>query len=444
MKALLVYPECPDTFWGFRYALKFISKKAAQPPLGLITIAAMLPSDWDLKLIDMTFTPLSDSDIDWADIVLISAMSIQRSSTEKVIDRCNAAGVKIVAGGPLFTSTPDEFPSVDHLVLNEAEITLPRFLRDLENGGPQRVYSHHGFANLESTPVPLWHLLEKNKYAQMNIQYSRGCPFDCEFCDISVLFGRKVRTKTPDQMTAELDALYKYGWRGGVLIVDDNFIGNAGRLKKETLPAFIEWMDKHRHPFSFQTEASINLADDDELMQMMVRAGFAMVFVGIESPDEASLAECNKIQNRNRDLIESIRKIQNAGMQVTGGFILGFDNDSQTIFERLATFIQESGIVNAMVGLLNALPNTKLYKRLKKEDVSPTSAPATTPTSSPTSCRKWDSNLSSTATSRSLIKSIRPNPITNVSQNSCANTNPAKKRSSTSARCISRHLSGLS
>jgi len=367
MKALLIYPECPDTFWGFRHALKFISRKAAQPPLGIITIAAMLPSDWDLRLIDMGVSQLNDSDIEWADLVFISAMSIQRSSAKEVISRCKALGVKTVAGGPMFTSTPDEFDEVDHLVLNEAELTLPLFLNDLEKGCLQHIYRQVGFADLNDTPTPLYDLLAKDKYAQMNIQYSRGCPFECEFCDISVLFGRRVRTKSADQMVVELDALYKHGWRGDVLIVDDNFIGNARKLKKEILPVITEWMDNRGHPFSFHTEASINLADDEELMEMMARAGFEMVFIGIESPEEDSLAECNKVQNRNRDMLGSVKKIQQAGLQVTAGFILGFDSDSPSVFDRLATFIQESGIVNAMVGLLNALPNTKLWQRLSKE-----------------------------------------------------------------------------
>ena len=367
MKVLLVYPECPDSFWGFRYAIKFISRKAAQPPLGLATVAAMLPAGWEKRLIDLAIRKIEDSDIEWADMVLISAMSIQKISAREIIERCKKAGVTTVAGGPLFTAFSEEFDDVDHLVLNEAEITLPLFLADLENGSAKHIYKTDQFADISETPTPLWHLLEMKKYAQMNIQYSRGCPYDCEFCDISVLFGSSVRTKTVAQMIAELDSLHSHGWRGDVLIVDDNFIGNKRKLKKEILPAIIDWMDKKRHPFSFHTEASINLADDEELMRMMVKAGFSMVFIGIESPDEDSLAECSKIQNRNRDLLESVRKIQKNGLQVTAGFILGFDSDSPTIFERMANFIQDSGIVNAMVGLLNALPNTKLYLRLKKE-----------------------------------------------------------------------------
>ncbi len=367
MKILLVYPECPDSFWGFRHALKFISRKAAQPPLGLVTIAAMLPESWKKRVLDEADRKLEDKDIEWADMVFISAMSIQKNSARAIIQRCVNAGVTTVAGGPLFTASYEDFDDVDHLVLNEAEITLPLFLKDLENGSPKRIYKTNEFADLSDTPTPLWHLLDIKKYAQMDIQYSRGCPFDCEFCDISVLFGRDVRTKSKTQMIAELESLYSHGWRGNILIVDDNFIGNKKKLKKEILPAITEWMDEKGHPFSFHTEASINLADDIELIRMMSRAGFTMVFIGIESPNEESLAECNKIQNRNRDLIADVKKIQENGLQVTAGFILGFDNDSPTIFERMAAFIQESSIVNAMVGLLNALPNTKLYKRLMNE-----------------------------------------------------------------------------
>ncbi len=367
MKILLVYPLYPETFWSFKYALKFISKRATLPPLGLLTVAAMLPAEWELRLIDKNVEALTDADLYWADYVFLSAMSIQRESAEAIIKRCKARRVKVIAGGPLFTAMPEEFPDVDHLVLNEAEITLPLFLEDLKQGKPQRIYTSSEWADITTTPIPRFDLLDKHKYASMNIQYSRGCPFDCDFCNITVLYGRKPRTKEVAQILAELDTLYFQGWRAGVFIVDDNFIGNKAKLKKEVLPAIIEWMDKRKHPFALYTEVSINLSDDAELMRLMARAGFDQVFIGIESPNEESLAECSKLQNRNRDLIACVRKIQQAGLEVQAGFIVGFDKDPATIFERLIGFIQESGIVTAMVGLLNAPHGTKLYNRLKKE-----------------------------------------------------------------------------
>jgi len=367
-KILLVYPEYPDTFWSFKHALKFISKKAVHPPLGLLTVAAMLPENWDKKLIDMNIEKLKEKDIEWADYVFISAMAVQRKSVKEVIIRCKNKGVKLVAGGPFFTASYEDFNDVDHFVLNEAEITLSIFIEDLKNGCAKRIYTTNEFPDIEKTPIPLWELVNMKKYVSMNIQYSRGCPFNCEFCDITTLFGRKVRTKTKYQVLAELENLYSQGWRGTVFFVDDNFIGNKIKLKKEILPAIICWMKKRKNPFTFSTEASINLSDDEELMQLMAQAGFNSVFVGIETPNEESLAECGKFQNKNRDLIACVKKIQKFGLQVTGGFIVGFDNDSPLIFKRQIKFIQKSGIVTAMVGLLNAPKNTRLYHRLKKEN----------------------------------------------------------------------------
>ena len=363
----MVYPKYPDTFWSFKHALKFVSKKASFPPLGLLTVASILPKEWNKKLIDMNVSVLRDKDILWADYVFISAMSIQSRSTDEVIQRCTKLKTKIVAGGPLFTSSSEYYQNIDHLILNEAEITLPQFLNDLSEGKPKQKYTSEEWAEITTTPLPLWNLISMNNYTSMNVQYSRGCPFDCDFCDITVLYGRKPRTKTKEQVIDELDTLYFSGWRGPVFFVDDNFIGNKAKLKKEILPAIAEWMEKRKHPFYLNTEASINLADDDKLMQLMVKAGFEAVFIGIESPNEESLIECNKIQNRNRDLISSIRKIQESGLEVQGGFIVGFDNDPPTIFDKLTNFIQESGIVTAMVGLLNAPQGTKLQKRLLNE-----------------------------------------------------------------------------
>ncbi len=367
MKILLVYPQYPDTFWSFKYALKFISKKASLPPLGLLTVAAMLPAEWEKRLVDKNVEPLRDEDLLWADYVFLSAMSIQKESAKKVISRCKTLGVKVVAGGPLFTASHEEFGDVDHFVLNEAEITLPPFVEDIKKGKAERLYTSSQWADIRTTPVPLWGLVNMKKYASMNIQYSRGCPFDCEFCNITVLYGRVPRTKDAERVVAELDSLYARGWKSGVFFVDDNFIGNKGKLKKEILPAIIAWMERKKHPFALSTEASINLSDDEELMRMMVRAGFDTVFIGIESPNEESLAECGKMQNKNRDLTASVKKIQQFGLEVQAGFIVGFDSDPASIFDRLIKFIQESGIVTAMVGLLNAPQGTKLYHRLQKE-----------------------------------------------------------------------------
>jgi radical SAM superfamily enzyme YgiQ (UPF0313 family) len=367
MKILLVYPEYPVTFWSFKHALKFVSKKAMAPPLGLLTVAALLPKEFTKKLIDMNVSTLDDKDIEWADYVFIGAMAIQRESAEKVISRCRNLGVKTVAGGPLFTASHADFSDVDHLVLNEAEVTLPIFLNDLINDSARHIYSTKERPGMKDTPPPLWDLIDMKHYSTMNIQYSRGCPFDCDFCDIGVLYGHRVRTKNREQMLAELDALYSRGWKGGVFMVDDNFIGNKNKLKLEILPAITGWMEQRNHPFVFNTEASINLADDEELMMMMTKAGFDAVFIGIETPDEKGLAECSKFQNQDRDLVACVKKIQKFGLVVTGGFIVGFDSDTPSIFNRMIAFIQESGIVTAMVGILNAPLETRLYKRLEKE-----------------------------------------------------------------------------
>jgi radical SAM superfamily enzyme YgiQ (UPF0313 family) len=367
MNILLVNPTYPDTFWSFRHALKFISKRAVFPPLGLLTVASMLPASWEKRLADLNVQKLDETDLRWADYVFLGGMSIQRDSVRSIIERCKAQKKKIVAGGPLFTAFPEEFAEVDHLVLNEAELTLPPFLADLRNGRARHLYQSAGWADVTATPVPAWQLVNRKYYSSMNIQYSRGCPYDCEFCDITVLYGRTPRTKSKEQMLAELEGLYSFGWRGDVFFVDDNFIGNKVKLKKEILPAVIDWMVRRNRPFAFNTEASINLADDEELMELMVTAGFNTVFVGIESPNEESLNECKKIPNRNRNLIASIKKIHRRGLQIQGGFIVGFDNDPGAIFQRLIDFIQESGIVTAMVGLLNAPKGTRLYKRLLNE-----------------------------------------------------------------------------
>lgn len=369
MNILMVYPEYPDTYWSFRHALKFISKKAAIPPLGLITISAMLPPDWGKKLVDLNVTTLKDQDLLWADYVFISAMYVQKKSVAEIINRCQAHEVTTVAGGPLFTQEWQNYPTIDHFVLNEAEITMPFFLKDLKTKGkPERIYQTGDYADITTSPVPDYQLLSSRDYASMSLQVTRGCPFACDFCEITSLLGRKVRMKKTEQVINELQALYDLNWRGMVSIVDDNFIGNKKELKHDLLPAMLAWMHKHNYPFNFSAQTSINLADDPDLMTMMTATGFTSTFIGIETPEEDSLTGCHKIQNKNRNLIDSVRKIQQNGMQVSGGFIVGFDTDAPSIFQRQVEFIQQSGIVSAMVGLLNAPKNTKLYQRLMQEN----------------------------------------------------------------------------
>ncbi len=332
MKVLFLYPEFPDTFWSFKHALKFIDKKASNPPLGLLTIAAMLPSNWEKRLVDVNVQTLTQDDLAWADWVMISAMVVQRESAKELIQRCKTAGKTIIAGGPLFTSEYAEFPDVDHFILNEGELTLPVFLQDWSHGTEQRIYQSDQYADIQTTPAPLWELADLSQYATMSIQFSRGCPYNCDFCNVTAMLGHKPRTKTAQQLIRELDDLYALGWRDQVFVVDDNFIGNKKVLKQDVLPALIEWQ-KGKTGIPFNTEVSINLADDAVLMRMMVDAGFNTVFVGIETPNEESLAECSKSQNRNRDLVKSVHAIQRAGIQVQGGFIVGFDSDTPSIFQ---------------------------------------------------------------------------------------------------------------
>jgi len=334
----------------------------------LLTVAAMLPAAWDKKVADLNVKPLDDAEIQWADYVFISAMVVQKDSAFEIIARCNKFNTKVVAGGPLFTTGYEEFAGVDHFVLGEAEVTLPLFLDELAQGRAQHLYSSEERPDISRTPIPLWSLINMKNYSAMSLQYSRGCPFDCDFCDITVLNGHKPRTKGSQQIVNELEALYRHGWRGSVFMVDDNFLGNKKKLTDETLPAMIAWSKVKKNPFTFFTEASINLADDDELMESMAEAGFNRVFIGIETPNEDGLVECNKLQNSNRNLASAVKKIQNYGFEVQAGFILGFDSDPANIFTKQISFIQKTGIVTAMVGLLNAPKGTKLYQRLKKEN----------------------------------------------------------------------------
>lgn len=368
MNALLIYPDVPDTFWSFKYALQFVSRKSTAPPLGLLTVAAMLPEEWNLRLVDLKTKPLRNRDLEWAEIVFISAMQVQRESVLHIIADCNRHGLRIVAGGPLFTAYHEEFTGIDHFVLDDAEATLPLFLDDLAQGKPKRLYTTDTFPPMTLTPVPRWDLARLSRYAEISIQYSRGCPYDCDFCDIGVLFGRKIRTKTAEQILHELDRLYALKWRGEVFFVDDNFIGNKTKLKRDLLPALLDWQRAHGYPFTFSSEASIDLAQDETLIQSMVDVGFTSIFVGVETTNETALAECNKLHNTRNDPLESVRRIQQRGIMVKGGFIVGFDSDDTNIFDKIAAFIQTSGIVTAMVGLLNAPKDTALYKRLLGEN----------------------------------------------------------------------------
>jgi len=368
MKILLVYPEYPNTFWSFKNALKIIPKSALMPPLGLLTIASILPKEFEKKLVDMNVVKLTDKELLWADYVFISAMISQKNSVCTIIKRCQKLGVKTVAGGPLFTSLHENFPDIDYFVLNEAEITLPMFLEDIKNNSLKRIYSSDIKPDLSKIPPPMWELAEMKKYFKMPIQCSRGCPYDCEFCDIVNLNGKIPRYKTPEQILKELESLQKAGWNSSVFIVDDNFIGNKKKTK-EILRALIDWKKVNKNcKMSFITEVSLDVADDDELLSLLREAGFMSVFIGIETASQKSLEECGKYQNKNRNPLECVRKIQSCGIEVWGGFIVGFDSDDVSVFSKQTEFIQNSGIVMAMVSLLSALPGTRLYERLKREN----------------------------------------------------------------------------
>ena len=366
MKILLIYPETPDTFWSFKHVLRFISKRAAFPPLGLLTVAAMLPRGWQLRLVDTNVEQLADEDLRWADYVMISAMIVHKGSVNEIVERCRKLSKTIIAGGPLFTTGHAAFPQIQHFVLGEAEEIMPQLVEDLKGGTLRHHYQAAGRPDISRTPVPRWDLIDFRHYATMAVQFSRGCPFDCEFCDIIVMNGRVPRTKAPAQLINELETLRVRGWKDTVFLVDDNFIGNK-KLTKVLLREMISWQRRVQAEMGFFTEASVNLADDVELCELMVTAGFKKVFLGIETPSAESLEECRKLQNRGRDLVETVKSLQRFGLEVMGGFIIGFDNDKQDIFKRQFEFIQRSGVVAAMVGLLSALPETRLYQRLMKE-----------------------------------------------------------------------------
>ncbi len=366
-RILLVYPKFPSTYWGFEHSLKFIRKKTTYPPLGLLTVAALIPSDYEIKLVNLNIEHLKERDLENTDLVFISAMAVQKESFDELVKLSHKHGKTVVAGGPYPSISYETIEGVDHFVLDEAEITLPDFFRDLENGHPGKVYRSDKKPELGLAPIPRFDLINVNEYSSMAIQYSRGCPFNCEFCDIIELFGRVPRTKAPAQFLAELDALYETGYKGSVFIVDDNFIGNKVAVK-DLLKSLADWQKDRKYPFTFMTEASVNLAADEELMDLMVGSNFYSVFLGIETPSEESLRHAGKTQNLKESLLESVRKIEKKGIEVAAGFILGFDTDRDDIFDRQIKFISDSAIPMAMVGLLTALDKTQLYRRLSAEN----------------------------------------------------------------------------
>ena len=365
---LMLYPLfLAESFWSFGESCKLMGVRRPAAPLGLITVAAMLPKEWTVRLIDCNTQPLGDEDFAWADVVFTGGMLPQQADTLRLIELCNAAGKPVVVGGPDPTSSPHVYERADFRVLGEAEGVIDEFIAAWESGARSGVFTAPKFqADVTKTPVPRFDLLKFEDYLYLGVQYSRGCPFTCEFCDIIELYGRVPRTKTVEQMFVELETLYRMGYRGHLDFVDDNFIGNKKSLRL-FLPQLAEWQRAHGYPFEFSTEASINLADDPELLEQMGAANFFGIFVGIESPDPATLVAMRKKQNTRRNIAESIHKIYAAGMLVTAGFIVGFDSEKVSMAEAMIDFIEEAAIPVAMVGLLYALPNTQLTRRLERE-----------------------------------------------------------------------------
>lgn len=368
IKCLCIYPRIPPTFWSFRYALKFINKKAAFPPLGLLTIASFLPDEWEKRFVDMNITEFDLSDLKWADVLLISGMEIQKKEVLKILKYSKDNNICVIAGGPLFSNEPEKYMSLtSSIVIGEAEGVINKVICDFSSGKLEPVYKDNGFPSLDNIPPPLWNIAEIEKYASLCIQISRGCPYNCDFCNVTSLFGRRVRIKPVERVIMELDVIKSYNWKGDVFFVDDNFVANHRYVKESLLPTIIEWQKKNNFLFKFHTQASMDLADDNELLDLMVEANFDKVFIGIETPEEESLKECNKRHNTGRNLLNDVRKIQQKGIQVQGGFIVGFDRDNSTIFNRQIDFIEKAAIVTAMVGILQAIPGTGLFNRLKAE-----------------------------------------------------------------------------
>ena len=368
MRVLLMYPRFPQSFWSFEKTLALVDCKALLPPLGLITVAAIFPQEWEYQLVDRNIQQVTEEQWDWAELVVLSGMIVQKDDLLTGIKEAKARGKAVAVGGPYATSLPDEVEEVgaDYLILNEGEITIPLFVEAISRGETKGKFSSEEKADVTQTPTPRYDLLDFEAYDNMSVQFSRGCPFQCEFCDIIILYGRKSRTKSPQQLIAELDYLYTLGWRKGVFIVDDNFIGNKRNVKL-LLKELKIWMGERNYPFTFDTEASVDLAKDPELIQLMVDAGFKKVFLGIETPDEACLTITQKFQNTRDPLSESVDKITEAGLQVMAGFIIGFDGEKPGAGDRIVRFVEETGIPMAMFSMLQALPNTALWHRLEKE-----------------------------------------------------------------------------
>lgn len=368
MKALLLWPVMPNSFWSYQETLDLAGLRSTNPPLGLITVAALLPNDWEIRFVDRNVRYETDADWEWCDLVVISAMIIQKKDFRELIQKGVAQGKKVAVGGPYPTSVPEYAleSGAQYLILDEGECTIPLFLEALKRGEPSGIFRSAEKPDVTQTPIARYDLLDLNAYFAITLQFSRGCPFQCEFCDIINLYGRKPRTKTPEQMLAEFEALYNLGWRSYVFVVDDNFIGNS-RNAKVFLRALIPWMEQHQYPFALITEASLNLAEDDELIELMVKAGFFLIFMGIETPDTDSLVGIHKMQNTRRSLIEACHKITRAGLQIMSGFIIGFDNERAGAGRRIREFIEETGIPQGQFSLLQALQNTEMWNRLQKE-----------------------------------------------------------------------------
>ncbi len=369
MRTLFLYPQFPKTFWSYEKILELVNRKVLLPPLGLATVAALLPQDWEMKLVDRNVRDVTEAEWEWAELVVISGMIVQKDDMQVQIREAKRRGLLVAVGGPYASSTPDapEIVEADFKVLDEGEITLPQFVSAIQRGERSGRFSAEGDKpDVTATPIPRFDLLELDAYDSMSVQFSRGCPFNCEFCDIIVLYGRKPRTKTPEQLIGELQRLYDLGWRRSIFLVDDNFIGNK-RNAKLLLPQIKSWQQERGYPFSFTTEASVDLADDEEMMRMMHDARFESVFLGIETPDESSLETARKVQNTRNPLDAAVDRITANGIRVMAGFIIGFDGEKDGAGHRIVDFVTRTGIPAAMMGMLQALPNTALWYRLEKE-----------------------------------------------------------------------------
>jgi radical SAM superfamily enzyme YgiQ (UPF0313 family) len=369
LNCLLVYPEFSQfSFWNTKEAIQTSGAKATTPPLGLLTVAAILPQHWNFKLLDLNAYEFNEADWQWADLICTGGMLPQQQGLLDLLEKANDDGKFICVGGPDPSSQPELYRKADALVLNEGEVTIPQWIAAWEKGDPTGTFSDETKPDISTSPIPRHDLVDINDYYYMGVQYARGCPFNCEFCDIIELFGRKPRHKSPSQFLAELEAIHKTGFRGYIEIVDDNFIGNKRNVKRELLPALIKWQKKNRRPFYFGTEATMNLADDDKLLEMMQKAEFKWVFMGIETPDPDLLVQTQKSHNTMRPIVERVNQIYRYGIIVTAGFIMGFDNEKPNTGASINRCIEDAGICMAMIGLLVALPKTQLTRRLIKEN----------------------------------------------------------------------------